>query len=105
MSGDLHFWPSRYLCSVIDDMRGLFKALDKSGPDKTEQIERIGKLLPIMLEEIQYCANIMEGAVSSVNDWRNYREKRRELKKELRLLKLKKERLETQIELKEEQKS
>jgi len=73
--------PNRTLCECLEEMRGCAKTLN---------------FAPILglVHEIQILANRMESALHDKNDLNYYRDKLRDLKKEIKELKKEKEELE-----------
>ena len=72
--------PNRYICSVLDEMR------------KCYETRNFAPLLGL-IEEAQSLANRMESALSDKSDVKDWTEKRRELKAEIKKLMVKVERL------------
>lgn len=79
------FGPSRYICSVLEEMRTCLKTLNFA-------------LLPSLIEECQTLANRMEsaledndGAEQIVERLRELKKEKKALEKEINVLKLEKE--------------
>lgn len=79
--------PNRYLCSVLEEMRAMLKLLDLNNIDKFKSV------MALSIEEAQNLGNRMEAALEDAGDIESLLEKRSELKKEIRKLKLEKNRL------------
>lgn len=71
---------SRYICSVLDDMRETLKTNNFS-------------YLLGLIEEAQFLANRMEAAIGDLNDIERYSKERCKLKDEIKKLKAQKKEL------------
>jgi len=93
VSTNVHTWPNRTLCEVLDDMRNCTKTMN------------FGHLLGL-IEEAQVLGNRMEAGLSDQSDYREMNEALHKLKKEYKPLrdkvnKLRKEKEELESEIKE----
>lgn len=84
MTSRIYSSPSRYICSVLDEMRDCHKTHNYS-------------YLPGLIEEAQSLARRMESALCDVRDVREWSKIRDELKKEIRELEEKKRLLDEQL--------
>ena len=73
-------YPNRYICSVLDDLRTAHKVRNYS-------------YMEGLIEEIQYAANRMEAAIGDIHDLNKWREKRSNLKAEIKKLEHKRDKL------------
>lgn len=81
------YYPNRLMCSTLDEMRDSLKLLDELN------IKTYRSHMSMLIEEVQSMANRMEAAISDKSDVEEMIVKRRQLKKEIKKLKIKRERL------------
>lgn len=80
--------PNRYMCSALDEMRAQVKLLTPAN------MQRYISITSMLIEEIQTMGNRMEGHLEDMGDIDKMLQKRKELKNEIRDLKMKKADLE-----------
>lgn len=78
---ELNKMPNRTLCDALEEMRKCHKSRNYS-------------YLPGLIEEVQTMANRMEAALWDQNDIERYRDEKKKLKKDIKKLEDKKEKLE-----------
>lgn len=80
--------PNRYMCSALEEMRAQLKLLAPAN------IIRYTSITSMLIEEIQTMGNRMEANLEDMGDIEKMLHKRKELKKEIRDLKMEKANLE-----------
>jgi len=84
-------WPNRTACDILEDMRKADEAKNYS-------------YLKGLIEELQATCNRMEAGLYDKGDVKDWRKKRSELKREIRKLQDKRDKLKRKVEHKEENK-
>lgn len=79
--------PSRYVCSVLEEMRDTVKCLNVTTVGRSKQF------LPMLIEEVQTMVNRMEAALGEKWQYGSRTEELAKLKKEVRKLKKEKKEL------------
>jgi hypothetical protein len=82
-----HYGPNRYVCSVLEEMRDQVKLLNHDNLDRYINNHKM------MIEEVQTLVNRMESALQDWGDLEGLTKEKRELKLEIKKLRLKRDKL------------